>query len=61
MSSGKVARNRSSVSISAALMLGAGVFILCRYAGMIVVGRTRGHLFTRGAWRDPVVDSILFR
>jgi len=28
-------------------------------AGMIVEGTIRGHLFTRGAWRDSVVHSIL--
>ena len=28
-------------------------------AGMIEEGRIRGHLFTRGAWRDSVVHSIL--
>jgi [ribosomal protein S5]-alanine N-acetyltransferase len=27
-------------------------------AGMIVEGTIRGHLFTRGAWRDSVVHSI---
>lgn len=28
-------------------------------AGMIEEGTMRGHLFTRGAWRDSVVHSIL--
>jgi [ribosomal protein S5]-alanine N-acetyltransferase len=28
-------------------------------AGMIEEGTIRGHLFTRGAWRDSVVHSIL--
>jgi hypothetical protein len=60
-SSDKEARSRSSVSISAALMLGAGVFILWRYAGMIVAGGIRDHPFTRGVWRDSVVHSVLFR
>lgn len=27
--------------------------------GMIEEGRIRGHLFTRGAWRDSIVHSIL--
>jgi RimJ/RimL family protein N-acetyltransferase len=30
-----------------------------RTAGMIEEGTIRGHLFTRGAWRDSVVHSIL--
>jgi RimJ/RimL family protein N-acetyltransferase len=30
-----------------------------RSAGMIEEGTIRGHLFTRGAWRDSVVHSIL--
>jgi [ribosomal protein S5]-alanine N-acetyltransferase len=30
-----------------------------RAAGMIEEGTIRGHLFTRGAWRDSVVHSIL--
>lgn len=30
-----------------------------RKAGMIEEGTIRGHLFTRGAWRDSVVHSIL--
>jgi len=30
-----------------------------RAAGMIKEGTIRGHLFTRGAWRDSVVHSIL--
>ena len=28
-------------------------------AGMVEEGTIRGHLFTRGAWRDSVVHSIL--
>jgi RimJ/RimL family protein N-acetyltransferase len=28
-------------------------------AGMVEEGRIRGHLFTRGAWRDSIVHSIL--
>ncbi len=28
-------------------------------AGMIKEGTIRGHLFTRGAWRDSIVHSIL--
>jgi len=38
---------------------GRGAFILCRYAGMIAESRISGQLFTRGAWRDSVVGSIL--
>lgn len=30
-----------------------------RTAGMIEEGTIRGHLFTRGAWRDSVLHSIL--
>jgi RimJ/RimL family protein N-acetyltransferase len=30
-----------------------------RAAGMIEEGTIRGHLYTRGAWRDSVVHSIL--
>lgn len=30
-----------------------------RAAGMVEEGTIRGHLFTRGAWRDSVVHSIL--
>jgi [ribosomal protein S5]-alanine N-acetyltransferase len=30
-----------------------------RKAGMVEEGTIRGHLFTRGAWRDSVVHSIL--
>jgi ribosomal-protein-alanine N-acetyltransferase len=30
-----------------------------RAAGMIEEGTIRGHLFTRGAWRDSIVHSIL--
>jgi len=30
-----------------------------RKAGMIEEGTIRGHLFTRGAWRDSVVHSVL--
>ncbi len=30
-----------------------------RAAGMVEEGRIRGHLFTRGAWRDSIVHSIL--
>ncbi len=30
-----------------------------RAAGMTEEGRIRGHLFTRGAWRDSIVHSIL--
>ncbi|HVB10522.1 MAG TPA: GNAT family protein [Bacillota bacterium] len=28
-------------------------------AGMVEEGRIRGHLFTRGAWRDSIVHSVL--
>jgi RimJ/RimL family protein N-acetyltransferase len=28
-------------------------------AGMIEEGTIRGHLYTRGAWRDSIVHSIL--
>lgn len=30
-----------------------------RVAGMIEEGTIRGHLYTRGAWRDSIVHSIL--
>ena len=30
-----------------------------RKAGMIEEGTIRGHLYTRGAWRDSVVHSVL--
>jgi ribosomal-protein-alanine N-acetyltransferase len=30
-----------------------------RKTGMVEEGTIRGHLFTRGAWRDSVVHSIL--